>query len=299
MIESMIVVSSLFLFDLSLCSSSIDFDYRIWKSDKTTNEKKVFLRILIKSENIRSTCDSHYQPMCFLSFLFEWLRVELRPSQKKSDEDFLFLSIGRWKWPLSSSIEDCIKVSSYKTIKQKRKINWKFPFFSSSRTMTTKSIAERPSLLSSSSGYENYRGFLNLLYVILALGGFRLVLENILKYGLLVEFHWLWRFIQDPTLRPSVKLVDERKAKETVRQVCFSFPIRFFWSSWSIFSFWSNFFSKLNSIRWGNESRLSRRKSFGASNWSISAVFWYFQSFIFIIKSRIRSEHFSPFVRIR
>ena len=71
--------------------------------------------------------------------------------------------------------------------------------------MSSKSIPERPSLLSSASGYENYRGFLNLLYVILAIGGFRLVLENILKYGLLVEFDWPIRFLQDPTHWPSVK----------------------------------------------------------------------------------------------
>ncbi|UJR36309.1 hypothetical protein I4U23_029036 [Adineta vaga] len=71
--------------------------------------------------------------------------------------------------------------------------------------MTT--MADRPSLLSSSSGYENYRGFLNLLYVILGIGSFRLVLENILKYGLLVEFNWPLRFLQDPTNWPSVLLI--------------------------------------------------------------------------------------------
>lgn len=65
-------------------------------------------------------------------------------------------------------------------------------------------IVERPSLLSASSGYENYRGFLNLLYVILAIGSFHLVIENILKYGLLVEFDWPLRFLKDPTNWPSV-----------------------------------------------------------------------------------------------
>jgi diacylglycerol O-acyltransferase-1 len=73
--------------------------------------------------------------------------------------------------------------------------------------MTAQSIPERPSLLSASSGYENYRGFLNLLYVILGIGSFRLVLENILKYGLLVEFDWPLRFVQDPTNWPSVFLI--------------------------------------------------------------------------------------------
>jgi hypothetical protein len=71
-------------------------------------------------------------------------------------------------------------------------------------SMSVQSIIERPSLLSASSGYENYRGFLNLLYVILAIGSCRLVIENILQYGLLVEFDWPIRFLQDPTNWPSV-----------------------------------------------------------------------------------------------
>jgi hypothetical protein len=70
--------------------------------------------------------------------------------------------------------------------------------------MSVQSIIERPSLLSASSGYENYRGFLNLLYVILGIGSCRLVLENILQYGLLVEFDWPIRFVKDPTNWPSV-----------------------------------------------------------------------------------------------
>ncbi|UJR09781.1 hypothetical protein I4U23_014007 [Adineta vaga] len=73
--------------------------------------------------------------------------------------------------------------------------------------MSVRSILERPSLLSASSGYENYRGFLNLLYVILGIGSCRLVLENILQYGLLVEFDWPIRFLQDPTNWPSVFLI--------------------------------------------------------------------------------------------
>ncbi len=71
-------------------------------------------------------------------------------------------------------------------------------------SMSIQSIVERPSLLSASSGYENYRGFLNLLYVILGIGSCRLVLENILQYGLLVEFDWPIKFIKDPTNWPSV-----------------------------------------------------------------------------------------------
>jgi hypothetical protein len=70
--------------------------------------------------------------------------------------------------------------------------------------MSVQSIVERPSLLSASSGYENYRGFLNLLYVILGIGSCRLVLENILQYGLLIEFNWPIKFLKDPTNWPSV-----------------------------------------------------------------------------------------------
>ncbi|CAF4669386.1 unnamed protein product [Rotaria sp. Silwood1] len=66
---------------------------------------------------------------------------------------------------------------------------------------------ERPSLLSASSGYENYRGFLNLLYVILGIGSCRLVIENILRYGLLIDFNWPIKFLKDPTNWPSVFLI--------------------------------------------------------------------------------------------
>ena len=68
-------------------------------------------------------------------------------------------------------------------------------------------FVERPSLLSANSGYENYRGFLNLLYVFVGLGSFRLVIENILQYGLLIEFDWPIRFLQDPTHWPSAFLI--------------------------------------------------------------------------------------------
>ncbi|CAF0988267.1 unnamed protein product [Rotaria sordida] len=66
---------------------------------------------------------------------------------------------------------------------------------------------ERVSLLSPSSGYENYRGFLNLIYVILGIGGCRLVIENILQYGLLIDFNWPIKFLKDPTHWPSVFLI--------------------------------------------------------------------------------------------
>jgi len=41
----------------------------------------------------------------------------------------------------------------------------------------------------------------------LGIGSCRLVLENILQYGLLVEFDWPIRFLKDPTNWPSVLLI--------------------------------------------------------------------------------------------
>ena len=82
-------------------------------------------------------------------------------------------------------------------------------------SMSVRSIVERPSLLSSSSGYENYRGFLNLLYVILGIGSCRLVLENILQYGLLIEFDWPIKFLKDPTNWPSVSSLNLFRQKKT------------------------------------------------------------------------------------
>jgi diacylglycerol O-acyltransferase 1 len=61
----------------------------------------------------------------------------------------------------------------------------------------------RDSLLSSASGYTNYRGILNLCVILLAMATGRLVLENILKYGFLVRFDVPILFIKDPTAWPS------------------------------------------------------------------------------------------------
>lgn len=62
----------------------------------------------------------------------------------------------------------------------------------------------RDSLLSSASGYTNYRGILNLCIVLLVMSTGRLVLENLLKYGFLVRFDAPLLFIKDPTAWPSV-----------------------------------------------------------------------------------------------
>jgi diacylglycerol O-acyltransferase 1 len=62
----------------------------------------------------------------------------------------------------------------------------------------------RDSLLSSASGYTNYRGVLNLCVVLLVMSTGRLVLENILKYGFLVRFDVPILFLKDPTAWPSL-----------------------------------------------------------------------------------------------
>uniref|UniRef100_T1J269 O-acyltransferase n=1 Tax=Strigamia maritima TaxID=126957 RepID=T1J269_STRMM len=54
------------------------------------------------------------------------------------------------------------------------------------------------SLLSTESGYNNYRGLLNLCIVLLALSNGRVALENFLKYGILVDpLQWFRILIHD------------------------------------------------------------------------------------------------------
>ncbi|KAF7493245.1 Diacylglycerol O-acyltransferase 1 [Sarcoptes scabiei] len=60
----------------------------------------------------------------------------------------------------------------------------------------------RDSLFTSSSGYTNYRGLFNLCYIILVLSNFRVALENILKYGILVDpLRLIGYFFTAPNLR--------------------------------------------------------------------------------------------------
>ncbi|XP_076311213.1 diacylglycerol O-acyltransferase 1-like isoform X2 [Tachypleus tridentatus] len=64
------------------------------------------------------------------------------------------------------------------------------------------------SLLSSSSGYTNYRGLLNLCIVLLVLSNARVALENIIKYGILVDpIQWFKVFMGKPYIWPSVFIV--------------------------------------------------------------------------------------------
>ncbi|XP_060596411.1 diacylglycerol O-acyltransferase 1-like isoform X1 [Ruditapes philippinarum] len=55
------------------------------------------------------------------------------------------------------------------------------------------------SLLSTSSGFNNYRGLLNLCIILLALANARLFLENIIKYGILIDpVSWVKMFMNQP-----------------------------------------------------------------------------------------------------
>ncbi|XP_061463153.1 diacylglycerol O-acyltransferase 1 [Rhineura floridana] len=64
------------------------------------------------------------------------------------------------------------------------------------------------SLLSSASGYSNYRGILNWCVVMLILSNARLFLENLIKYGILVDpIQVISLFLKDPYSWPSPCLV--------------------------------------------------------------------------------------------
>ncbi|XP_075772941.1 diacylglycerol O-acyltransferase 1 [Pelodiscus sinensis] len=64
------------------------------------------------------------------------------------------------------------------------------------------------SLLSSASGYSNYRGILNWCVVMLVLSNARLFLENLIKYGILVDpIQVVSLFLKDPYSWPSLCLV--------------------------------------------------------------------------------------------
>ncbi|XP_069812970.1 diacylglycerol O-acyltransferase 1 [Dendropsophus ebraccatus] len=64
------------------------------------------------------------------------------------------------------------------------------------------------SLLSSASGFSNYRGVLNWCVIMLVLGNARLFLENIIKYGILVDpIQVVSLFLKDPYSWPSLCLV--------------------------------------------------------------------------------------------
>lgn len=57
---------------------------------------------------------------------------------------------------------------------------------------------EQPSIFSSSSGFDNYRGIINLCLLLLVLSNFRLALDNVLKYGILVDPSFVLVALEDP-----------------------------------------------------------------------------------------------------
>ncbi|XP_053251048.1 diacylglycerol O-acyltransferase 1 [Podarcis raffonei] len=64
------------------------------------------------------------------------------------------------------------------------------------------------SLLSSASGYSNYRGILNWCVVMLVLSNARLFLENLIKYGILVDpIQVISLFLKDPYSWPALCLI--------------------------------------------------------------------------------------------
>ncbi|XP_032775787.1 diacylglycerol O-acyltransferase 1 isoform X2 [Strigops habroptila] len=64
------------------------------------------------------------------------------------------------------------------------------------------------SLLSSASGYSNYRGVLNWCVIMLILSNARLFLENLIKYGILVDpIQVVSLFLKDPYSWPSLCLI--------------------------------------------------------------------------------------------
>nr|CAB3237489.1 diacylglycerol O-acyltransferase 1 [Phallusia mammillata] len=66
----------------------------------------------------------------------------------------------------------------------------------------------RASLFSSSSGFDDYRGFLNLCVVLLAVTNARVFLENIMKYGILVDpVQWVATVLDNPYKWPNLLLI--------------------------------------------------------------------------------------------
>lgn len=69
-------------------------------------------------------------------------------------------------------------------------------------------VKSRDSLLTTSSGYTNYRGILNLVIILLVLSNARAALENIIKYGILVDpFLWLTFFHEGNKHWPALMIV--------------------------------------------------------------------------------------------
>lgn len=69
-------------------------------------------------------------------------------------------------------------------------------------------VKSRDSLLTTSSGYTNYRGILNLVIILLVLSNARAALENIIKYGILVDpISWFLFLGEGPKHWPALLIV--------------------------------------------------------------------------------------------
>ncbi|BFZ19815.1 hypothetical protein BsWGS_22854 [Bradybaena similaris] len=62
------------------------------------------------------------------------------------------------------------------------------------------------SLFSTTSGFTNYHGILNLCFILLVLGNARLFLENIIKYGILINLSFTKWFFHEPYNWPNLLL---------------------------------------------------------------------------------------------
>ncbi|XP_066911181.1 diacylglycerol O-acyltransferase 1-like [Clytia hemisphaerica] len=78
---------------------------------------------------------------------------------------------------------------------------------------------DQPSFLSSSSGFDNYRGIINLCLLLLILSNFRLAVDNILKYGILVDPKFVLVAMEDPYNWPCTTLF---LCSNVFIQICFS-----------------------------------------------------------------------------
>ncbi|XP_076821748.1 diacylglycerol O-acyltransferase 1-like isoform X2 [Clavelina lepadiformis] len=88
------------------------------------------------------------------------------------------------------------------TVEKVEKIK-EIPFYGIKKCHTA-----RRSLFSITSGFDDYRGFLNLCVVLLAISNARVFLENILKYGILVDpVQWTSAVLHNPYEWPNLLLI--------------------------------------------------------------------------------------------
>ena len=65
--------------------------------------------------------------------------------------------------------------------------------------------SQRDSLFSSSSGFNNFRGFFNLALILLVLATLRVALENLIKYGILINYSEIaYTFFGNTSIWPTI-----------------------------------------------------------------------------------------------